>query len=497
MSDITLILPHQLFRDHPALREGCRVILVEETLFFRQFPFHALRLQYQRATMKAYSAWLQERGFQVRYVDSQDPDSDLRVLLPGLFAQGVRHLWLCDPEDDWIGRRLQRGADALGLTLTLLESPQFLTPVAELDAWFAGRRKYFQTDFYIRQRKRLSILLQPDGTPLGGKWSFDTENRRRFPKGAKPPVLSQPPPGPWREEARSHISRHFPENPGAVDGAIRYPVTFGESEAWLEDFVRHRLPGFGPYEDAMVRDETVLHHSMLTPMLNCGLLTPEQVLQAVLAQSERSDIPLASLEGFIRQLVGWREFIRGVYRHAGRRQRTAHFWGFTRCIPASFRDGSTGIEPVDVVIRRVLDTGYCHHIERLMVLGNFMLLCEFDPDEVYVWFMSLFVDACDWVMVPNVYGMSQFADGGLMSTKPYLSGSNYLMKMGDFRPGPWQETWDGLFWRFLHVHREVFAGNPRWNMLLGTWDSMDPAKREEHLTRAEGWLQALDQAVTR
>lgn len=497
MSAITLILPHQLFRNHPALGTGGEVILVEESLFFRQFPFHKQRLQYQRASMQAYRHWLQMHGYSVNYVECRHPDSDLRRLIPSLHARGVREIMICDPEDDWIRRRLIRAARSTSISLTMSESPQFLTPVAALDAWFHGRRKYFQTDFYIRQRKRMGLLLLPDGTPQGGKWSFDADNRRRIPKGYPVPAVGQPPVGPWREEARAYVERHFPDNPGSPTGLLRYPVTFEESEAWLQDFVHRRLPGFGPYEDAMVRDETILHHSLLSPMLNNGLLTPEQVVGAVMAQVGRDDVPLSSSEGFIRQLIGWREFIRGVYRHAGRRQRTTRFWGFRRSLPACFWDGTTGIEPVDVVIRRVLDTGYCHHIERLMVLGNFMLLCEFDPDEVYAWFMSLFVDAFDWVMVPNVYGMSQFADGGTMTTKPYLSGSNYLMKMSDFRPGPWQEVWDGLFWRFLHVHRTTFSGNPRWSMLMGSWDRMNPPKKENHLRVAEEWLQSLDRRAGR
>ncbi len=202
-------------------------------------------------------------------------------------------------------------------------------------------------------------------------------------------------------------------------------------------------------------------------------------------------IPLNSLEGFIRQVIGWREFIRAVYELKGTEERTKNYWRFTRKIPASFWNGTTGIEPIDLTIRKVLETGYAHHIERLMVLGNFMLLCEFDPDEVYRWFMELFIDSYDWVMVPNVYGMSQFADGGLMSTKPYISGSNYLVKMSDFPKGAWQTTWDGLFWRFMHVHREFFLQNPRLGMLVNSFDKMDPLKRQAHLDAAEAYLESL------
>ena len=192
----------------------------------------------------------------------------------------------------------------------------------------------------------------------------------------------------------------------------------------------------------------------------------------------------------MRQILGWREFIRAVYMREGSRQRTTNYWRFSRKIPPSMWDGTTGIGPVDTVIRKALRTGYCHHIERLMVLGNFMVLCEFDPDEVYRWFMEMFVDAYDWVMVPNVYGMTQYADGGLMTTKPYISGSNYLLKMSDFEKGEWQTVWDGLFWRFMHTQRDFFLQNPRLGMLIKTFDKMDMAKRQAHLDAAEGFLRS-------
>ncbi len=241
----------------------------------------------------------------------------------------------------------------------------------------------------------------------------------------------------------------------------------------------------------MVMKEPILHHSLLSPLINAGLLSPQQVIEETLAESDALAIPLASLEGFLRQVMGWREFIRIVYEREGSRQRTKNYWNHTRKIPPAFYTGETGILPVDTVIRRVLETGYCHHIERLMVLGNFMLLCEFDPDEVFRWFMELFIDSYDWVMVPNVYGMTQFADGGLMTTKPYISGSNYLLKMGDWEKGPWQETWDGLFWRFMHLHRDFFTQNPRLGMLVKTFDKMTVEKRNQHLKKADEFLSKL------
>jgi len=201
-------------------------------------------------------------------------------------------------------------------------------------------------------------------------------------------------------------------------------------------------------------------------------------------------VPLNALEGFVRQVMGWREFVRLVYRTHGRVQRKKNFWGFTHGIPAAFYDGSTGVEPVDHVIRQVLRTGYCHHIERLMILGNFMLLCELSPDAVYRWFMEMFIDSYDWVMVPNVYGMSQFADGGLMSTKPYISGSSYVLKMSDFKKGSWCAVWDALYWRFVDRHADFLAKNPRMAMMVKMRLKLGD-RLEHHLRVADSFLAQL------
>ncbi|MEM9650280.1 MAG: cryptochrome/photolyase family protein, partial [Bacteroidota bacterium] len=267
-----------------------------------------------------------------------------------------------------------------------------------------------------------------------------------------------------------------------------YPTNFITTQKWFRQFLDYRFADFGTYEDAIVLEHSFLNHSVLTPMLNVGLITPQEVIDNALEYAQENGIPINSTEGFVRQVIGWREFIRGIYESRGTNQRTYNFWGFSKKIPSAFYDGSTGIYPIDQTIKKVLQTGYCHHIERLMVLGNFMILCEFDPDEVYGWFMELFIDAYDWVMVPNVYGMSQFADGGLMATKPYISGSNYLMKMSNYPKGAWQAIWDGLFWRFMDKHRSFFLKNPRLGMLVRTFDKMNAEKKAMHLKNAEAFL---------
>ncbi len=353
--------------------------------------------------------------------------------------------------------------------------------------WLQGREKFFFTDFYIQQRKRLGCLLDGNGKPAGGKWTFDTENRKKLPKGTRVPKLWKPGERDSVGEARRYVHQHFPNAVGD-DAGFWFPVTHQDARRWLKNFLDHRFEDFGIYEDAIAAEETTLFHSVLTPMLNIGLITPAEVIESALSKID--DVPMNSLEGFIRQVIGWREFVRMIYLHQGRRQRTHNFWGFKRSLPKSFYDGTTGIDPLDQVIRRVLKHAYSHHIERLMVLGNFMLLCEINPHHVYRWFMELYVDAYDWVMVPNVYGMSQFADGGLMTTKPYISGSSYVLRMSDFKKGDWCPVWDALYWRFIHNHREFFAGNPRMSVMVKQLDKMGD-KLKTHLTNADRFLNRL------
>ncbi len=492
MHGITLIFPHQLFKEHPSLTKERPVYLVEEWLFFRQYPFHKKKLVLHRASMQFYHQWLQTQGYQVNYIETIDQRNDIRSLIAFLAKLGISHIYMADPADNWLSKRVTENCTKHSINLEVNPSPGFLNTPDEGSAYFNNRKTYFQTDFYKHQRKQRNILLAPDGNPLGGKWTFDTDNRLKFPKKETAPVIPLPKNNIFIGEAKIYVNTHFQDNYGTAEGPCFFATTFQEAEQWLGDFIKTRLCKFGDYEDAIVAKEFLLYHSGLTPMLNIGLLTPQQVVNKVLAQAAEHNIPINSLEGFIRQVIGWREFIRIVYVREGSKQRTTNYWQFKRKIPESFWKGTTGIPPVDITIQKILETGYCHHIERLMVLGNFMLLCEFDPDEVYRWFMELFIDSYDWVMVPNVYGMTQFADGGLMTTKPYISGSNYLMKMSDYEKGDWQPIWDGLFWRFMHTHRKFFLQNPRLGMLVGTFDKMSQEKQQQHLSNADHFLAMLD-----
>lgn len=491
---IQLLFPHQLFQHLPFSNQEDEIYLVEEFLFFKQYAFHQQKIAFHRASMKAYADYLEKEGRTVIYIEAQDELADIRHLIPALAQKGQEQIAYIDPTDNWLEKRLRQAAKQAEVELEQFPSPLFLNEPADLQDFFKpDKKKYFQTKFYIAERKKRSILLDASGDPVGGKWSFDSDNRKKYPRKKTPPAIHWPADNAHYQEAKKYVAKHFADCPGSLSDTPWYPTDFAAAEKWLTQFLEYRFAEFGPYEDAIVAEESILHHGLLTPLLNVGLLRPQQILDAALDFAQDHDIAINTIEGFVRQIIGWREFIRGMYECRGSYERTRNFWAFDRKIPASFYTGTTGIDPIDKTIKKVLKTGYCHHIERLMVLGNFMVLCEFDPDEVYRWFMELFIDAYDWVMVPNVYGMSQFADGGLMATKPYISGSNYLMKMSDYPKGDWQNVWDALFWSFMDRHRDFFLKNPRLGMLVHTFDKMSEEKRSDLLERGAAYLATLDE----
>ncbi len=491
-TEVLLLFPNQLFSDHKVFNKDLRIVLIEEHLFFTQYAFHQQKLVLHRASMQHWMQVMKKNGYSIDYVEAGgNEEADIRKWLKSATDKGLKKVHAIDPVDYLLKKRITTCCNSFNLSLTWYGNPLFLNSLEEGGAFFDEKKRYHQTDFYIAQRKERNLLLEKDKKPLGGKWTFDAENREKFPKGEKLPDYPFPKPYTDTKEAIAYVKKHFSQNYGEAED-FKYPITRQQALEWLDDFLEHRFEKFGVYEDAMVAKEKYLYHSVLTPMLNIGLLLPQEIIDAALEKASEKEIPINSLEGFIRQIVGWREFIRIMYEREGSLQRTKNYWGFSRKIPPQFWTGETGIEPIDLVIKKALKTSYNHHIERLMVLGNFFLLCEFDPDEVYRWFMEMYIDAYDWVMVPNVYGMTQFADGGLMTTKPYISGSNYLMKMGDWPKGDWQAIWDGLFWRFMDVHRDFFTQNPRLGMLVGTFDKMKPEKRTSHLDNAVQFLKQLD-----
>lgn len=489
MKSAGIVLPNQLF-ENISFPEKLTLYLLEEPLFFLQYRFHKQKIAFHRASMKCYAGYLTAKGYEVKYMDTFHELADVRKLLQHLAQENVQSVHLYHPVDDWLQRRIIRSGKHC--ELIWYSNPLFLAADDKVNAYFRHTGKtFFQTDFYKMQRRRLNLLMEA-GNPVGGRWSYDDENRKKYPRKQQPPTIAFPATDPVWEEAVEYTTQHFSHHYGELTNAPLYPYTFSGAKAWLNDFLQNRFHDFGVYEDSIVQHAHFLHHSILSPVLNVGLLRVEDVLKYSVTYAQKNKVPVNSLEGFIRQLIGWREFIKGLYLTIGVKQRTANFWGHQRKIPPSFYNGTTGIVPVDATIKKLLKTGYVHHIERLMILAGFMNLCEFHPDEVYRWFMEMFIDAYDWVMVSNVYGMSLFADGGLMSTKPYISGSNYVMKMSDYPKGEWQKIWDGLFWNFMDKHITFFSNQPRLSMLVNTWNKMQPAQRVTHLTTANDFLNSLN-----
>lgn len=481
-----IVFPHQLFLEHLDAEPETLMVLVEPDLFFRQLAFHAHKLVLHRASMKAFEDRLREGGFPTAYVESSaDLPSDGQ-LVDVLTEQGVSQVEVYDVVDEWLGRDLRVVCRTAGVELTTMETPAFLTTDAELREMFAGKRQPRMQHFYERQRRRLDLLMDGD-RPAGGRWSFDTENRKKLPRGIDVPPLPQVDHDEHVRTALEWVRKEFPDNVGDLDAFI-WPTTHAQADTWLTRFLEDRFDLFGPYEDAIAADEPWLFHSVISPMLNTGLLDPRTVVARAVRHAEAHDVDLPSVEGFVRQVIGWREYMRASYVVHGREMRTRNLLGLTRELDAGWWEGTTGLDPVDTVVRRVNQHGWCHHIERLMVLGNAMLLLRIDPDEVYEFFMTLFIDAYDWVMVPNVYAMSQFAAGELITTKPYVSGSNYLRKMSDFPTGDWAAAWDALYWQFVADHRDGFAANPRSGFAVRTYDRMDDARKRDLAATAADWL---------
>lgn len=484
MTDITLVFPDQLFLKHPCIASGRQIYLVEEFLFYKVQPFHKQRLVLLKTAMRRYAEMLRKNQHEVTYISSKDLNYRGN-LFDMLGKKPIKNIHVAEFADEWLYQDLTRGAEKFGWNIYFYPSPGFICSNQDLKDFFVGKEHFSMAQFYAYQRKSRDVLMKGQ-SPVGGKYSFDTENRKKIPKGLSIPPLFLPPKNRHTEEVIAEVESEFPDAIGDA-APFLYPTTHEEAHQALQLFLKDKLAWFGNYQDAIQKEESFLFHSVLSPILNIGLLTPEKVIQAAINHSQKHSVPINSLEGFLRQIMGWREFVKASYLLKGSFQRSFNFFHHHEKIPKRFWKGSVGILPIDTIIKRILRTGYCNHIERLMVLGNFLLLTETSPHEIYKWFMGYFVDAYDWVMVPNIYGMSQYADGGTIVTKPYISSSNYILKMSNYPKGEWTEIWDGLFWRFLQKHHTLFSSNNR------TLNLMQILKKNESsiipkIRKAELWL---------
>jgi deoxyribodipyrimidine photolyase-related protein len=313
------------------------------------------------------------------------------------------------------------------------------------------------------------------------------KKQEKVPKGVEPPKNLKFKPSKHHNDIINLINKYFNKHPGNLEN-IWFPVNRKGAEKQLEDFLKNKFTNFGIYEDAMLEGKNFLFHSCISALLNIGLLDPETVIKKTMKFASDNNIPINSLEGFIRQIIGWREFIRGIYHEEGKFQIKQNYWNHEKKLTKSWYEGTTGIDPLDDCIKTTLNDGYIHHIPRLMVISNIMNLAGIAPKEIYKWFMEMYIDSSDWVMVPNVFGMATYADGGLMSTKPYTCGSNYILKMSNYKKGDWCDVLDGLYWKFTEENRTFYENNPRLALLTRSLDKMNPERKQHIFNQAEMFI---------
>lgn len=484
IDSIFLIFPNQLFITSSRFCAETELWMIEDHLFFKQYDFHRKKLAFHRASMQYYAEKMRSKGFSTQYFKHHE--ADLLTIFSKLGRLGLT-VQVYDPVDFLLEKRIKRFAEKFSVELIWHENPGFLnSKVINEKLVPPNTQRFFLADFYKKQRIQLDILLESDLAPVGGRWSFDTENRKALPKNH---ILPEFPKYSckWAELAVQEILEEFPNNPGEVS-LENYPITTEQAEEALDFFIANCLALFGPYQDAFANTSTFVYHSNLSTAINAGLLSPKTVLAKVLEAYEKGMVSIESAEGYIRQLIGWREFIRVVYERKGVQQRTTNFMQHRNALDGSHFRADLLLQQV---FQKIEKEAYAHHIERLMLLGNFFFLSEMHPDQVYRFFMENFMDAYDWVMVPNVYGMSQFADGGLMTTKPYFSSSNYLKKQGLKLDTESAALFDALFWHFVDKHQVFLKKNMRTAQMVANWNRISGEKKAAHLERAALYFKTL------
>lgn len=465
-----VIFGNQLHQDHAALKKypHAHIIMIEADNIFRKRFYHKHKIMLILIAMRRYHKFLLSKNRIVDYV-SYKKNSNYFVELNLIIKKGdVKKLVWMQTSDKKPNMAMLHLCSKKGIEFEILPNQQFLTPHEDLKKYFNKHNHSKMDTFYRWQRKRMSVLIK-GGSPTGGKWSYDFMNRQPLPKDTKLPNMPKIAYDSVFKQVSKLVENNFSKNPGNTKD-FWLPTSQKEAERWLGDFIKNRLPYFGPYEDAMKDGEPFLFHSVLSALLNIGLLPPAEIIEMVLHEYSKKHISLNTCEGFVRQLIGWREYIYGMYEFSEDKIRSNYF-GFNKKLEGWwYSDPKKSLPtPLPSVLSNTFGYGYNHHIERLMVLGNWFLLNEYDPESVYEWFSSMYVDAYEWVMVPNVYGMSQYADGGYLATKPYIAGGNYLQKMGNWWPSlkdAQASEYTVLYWRFIKKHADKFAKNPRMSLVV-------------------------------
>ena len=457
------------------------------------------------AAMRAFAEALRQKGHRVIYLRLDDPDNrqdfagNLKRLIEQHGIQRFEYQW---PDEYRLDRQFETIAAALPIETRACGSEHFLTARDEVAKMFAGKKRYLMESFYRRMRKRHEILLE-DGKPAGGKWNYDASNRKRYDG-----KVTIPAPKRFKNDVGDILGmldtlkvHYFGRRTGKT---LLWPVTRRQSLALLKYFLDHGLPHFGTYQDAMTRDDWSLFHSRLSFALNVKLLDPLEVIQAAVKrwEGDTARITIAQVEGFVRQILGWREYMRGIYWALMPKFETMNFFGHTSKLPDYYWTGETRMQCLARSIGQSLDYAYAHHIQRLMVTGNFALLAGVDPDAVDAWYLGVYVDAVQWVEMPNTRGMSQFAEGGLIATKPYVSSANYIHKMSDYCPGCFYDRkrrhgdracpFNSLYWHFLERHRKRLENNPRMGTMYRVLERMDKDERKKILKQGADYLKKVE-----
>ena len=484
-----VILGNQLFDPQLLKNKGCEQVFMAEDFGLCTYEkHHKLKIYLFLCAMREYKDELSQEDIRVHYQQLDiENKSYVASLLDFLNEGKITHINFFEIEDKVFEGQMYEELEKNKISFEVHQSPMFFLSRKEFELEVGDKENLRMAGFYQRVRKQFGVLLDKDNKPLGGKWSLDEENRKKIPKDAVIPEMPELQNSVYHGEICSLVKEHFEDHPGNLDN-VWFPVNRRDAENCFDDFLRVRMSNFGAYEDAMVEGENFLFHSGLSAAMNIGILSPITVVEKVLASAEKFNFPLNSVEGFIRQIIGWREFIRGVYQTKGDYQASRNYWNHEKKLTDSWYEGSTGIVPLDDCIKSTLQDGYAHHIPRLMVISNLMNLCEIDPKQIYKWFMEMYIDSSEWVMVPNVFGMATYADGGIMSTKPYTCGSNYMLKMSNYKKGDWCDVVDGLYWRFTEKNRSFYEANARLALQIRALDRMKEERKSLIFEKAEEFI---------
>ncbi len=490
--DTFLILGDQLFEPELIKTHGCkRVFMAEDYGLCTSEKHHKLKLYLYLCAMREYRDELQKVGIKVDYFSIEDRSDDLsyqEFFVNFIKSNKIGLVKIFEIENKDFEKEIINTVQSAGVAVVSIQTPMFMFSRTEFDSLYGDNKTFRLGNFYKVGRKKFDVLIDNDGIPEGGRWSFDEENRKKIPPKTEIPSLKKFALSNYHNPVVNIVEKYFSNHAGNIEN-IWFPVRRKQALELLDDFLEYRLNNFGKYEDAMLENKNFLFHSGISAMLNTGLLTPNIVLEKTLKLFEDKKVPLNSVEGFIRQILGWREFVRGIYHLRGSKQKQSNFWGNNRGLAKSWYDGTTGILPLDDCIKSALNDGYSHHIPRLMVICNLMNMCEINPKFIYNWFMEMYIDASDWVMTPNVFGMATYSDGGLMSTKPYTCSSNYILKMSNYPKGEWCEIVDGLYWRFVEKNKKFYFSNPRLSFQTRALDRLQEERKALIFRKAAQFLE--------